>query len=90
MHVCQRPYSVCTQQQVENLRLCNSAGITSQIFSSTDGEKCISMSGPEQELATRLSVSIMSPLFLMLKDYLFIMYFLLAYTSDNCAFKYST
>lgn len=74
----------------ENLRLCNSAGITSQIFSSSDGEKCISVSDPEQDLVTRLSVSIMSVLFLMLKDYLFIKYLLLAYTSDNCAFKYST
>lgn len=70
-----------------NLGLCNSAGITSQLFSSSGGEKCISVSHPEQELVTRLSASIMSSLFIMLKDYLFIKYFLLVSTSDICAFK---
>lgn len=53
-------------------------------------EKCISESEPEQVLVIGLSASIMSPLFLTLKDCLFIKYFLLAYTSDNCAFKCNT
>lgn len=72
-----------------NLKLCKSTGITSQIFFSSGGEKCISASRPEQEFVTGLSASIVSSLFLMLKDYLFIKYFLLAQAYDTCAFKCS-
>lgn len=39
--------------------LCKSAGITSQMFSSSGGESCIAASPPEQELITVLSTSMM-------------------------------
>lgn len=52
-----------------NFKLCKNASITCQMFTSSGGEKCISVSRPEQELVTRLSASIVSLLFLMLKDY---------------------
>lgn len=79
--------SVLNSNVYGNFGLCNSAGIISQIFSSSGWDKCISVSRPEQVLVTGLSASVVSSLFLMLKDYFFIKYFLLACTPDTCAFK---
>lgn len=59
---------------MEKLKLCRSAGVTFQMFSSSGGESCIAASPPEQELITVLSTSVMFSLFLKIKD--FIKYFL--------------